>query len=166
MAATAWLLVFSIFEFSDISPDFPWALVTFLIAPLLFLSWPLRMCLRWERPRSLAGWSSLLLLPTSVLIFLALIPTGIAQNLRFAASEPALRAFAREVPPGYRKLEPLRVGLFWMESCEERDGCVLWTKSFFYSGIGLAYIPRATPPAWAEYRFEHLRGPWWKFQSY
>src|SRR5947209_5601096 len=71
-------VAFLIIQSSDLSPDISVAIVILLIGPALLVSWPLRMCLRWERRRSWAAWSSLLLLPASVVVLFALIRTQVA----------------------------------------------------------------------------------------
>ena len=168
MATTAVCSIFVLIEFSDIGGDF---IIFLLIAPtaaILLSSWVLRTCVRWQRPSASSAWVSLLLLPTAAAVWFALIPTGIAFNLRLALSEPALRAVVREIPRGYHDGfgEPRRFGLFFAETIEEREGCVLWERGvFMFVSAGLAYIPRKSPPDWQGYSFTHVRGPWWRLQN-
>ncbi len=169
MAAMAAWFAATIIEISDVQVGFSSFLWLLMIGPAICLSWMLRTCLRWQRPKSRADWAALLHLPVAVVLLAVLLWTGLPLNLRLTMSESALRACISELGPKtaqYADLEEPRVGLFWARSIQVREGCVLWTTGSFLTGAhGLAYIPRKEPPTWDGHHFAHIRGPWWSFEN-
>lgn len=130
---------------------------------LLGVSWLLRIAAQSERPSRLTSAFT----PASLLVAFALMATDLDFRLRLALSESALRAEASKARKGFHghRGTSRQAGLFRASTVEERDGCVLWTTNVpgFWTTRGLAFVPGRSAPQWPEYRFEHVRGPWWRF---
>src|SRR5262249_37450600 len=135
-ASTGGWLALAIIDCSD--PPGHMEFWPLLICVALCLSWLLRTSLRWRKPKSRSDWESLLFVPLSVVLDVGLVWTDLPLRLRLAASEPALRACIRQIPPGYHESctpKPRRDGLFWIDEIQEREGCVFWTTRITYGGI-------------------------------
>lgn len=159
VTAFTWALI----EFSNVSPSFGGGiLLLYVVCPVVWVSWLVRTCLQWSTPHSHSDWVALLLIPFLFVVASVLIWTDVPFRVRLAASERALREYARNAPVGL-VMRDERVGLFWAERIEEHDGCVAWfTGGFLRVSDGFAYYPKETPPEWQYHRFEHIWGPWWK----
>jgi len=165
-AAIGWL-VSAVAVFSEIRPEFVEELCLAGSDILIGQSWIIGRVpfARNPRARPTLRW---LLVPTIGLIGVILLMTDRDFAVRFALSEPALRASAlREMAtPGAESRFSGRVGLFWPTALDVRAGSVIfWTKGGFLEQVGLAYVPGGvnpqTIPGIDGFQYENLGGSWW-----
>ena len=113
-----------------------------------------------RRLRRFAVWPALL---SFCFVF---VWTGLAFQVRFLASRPALDRVAREAipmaPPA--ELSPgRRVGFFWVRESEVLPGGIIRiiTTQCMFDDCGLVYSPNGEPPRVGEDTYRQLGGGWW-----
>lgn len=138
--------------------------VSWMLLALVWLCVPLFAYPSLRSPRRRSYWLSAGL---AGLLGLLLAFNNVGLQLRVALSERWLVEYVATVPPGTREsLHPFRrVGLFWVDGTEEKDGVVLlYTSTSFLNRYGVAHVPDgATPPTHLR-NVRHLFGPWYSFE--
>ncbi|MHC4933681.1 MAG: hypothetical protein ACYTGV_15985 [Planctomycetota bacterium] len=173
LALYAVWLIAAVFATSNVLTSLDYLVNLILFGSLLVVLWCLRGIFaiaghwvgtlgprrtRWEK----LAW---LALPLLFSVGGLLQASKVSLHVRFALSEPSLRAAARE--PDYGT-EGRRVGLFRVSRVVEANGHVhLTTANYGMIGeVGFVYSPDGEP-GWyynIPYTYEHLRGPWWTFR--
>jgi hypothetical protein len=169
-----WLIA-AVFATSNVVTSLEYLFGLILFGFLLVVLWCLRgvfaIARHWTgrfEPRR-TRWEKLawLALPLLFAVGFLLEASRVGLDVRFALSEPSLRAAARE--PDYGA-EGRRVGLFWVTRVVEANGNVhLTTADYGLIGeVGFVYALDGEP-GWyysIPYVYEHLRGPWWTFTTH
>jgi hypothetical protein len=102
-ATVAWLLG-AILAFSDVIVDGLAFMFFLVVGVVLSTSWALREANRESKPASLIEWATMLFVPTSMLLVVALAVTDLDLRLRLAVSESALRADVRRIDLGHKEI--------------------------------------------------------------
>ena len=104
--------------------------------------------------------------PALVLLCFGLVWSGLAFQVRFLVSRPALDRVAREARPMVPRgeLTPgARVGLFWVKEAEVLPSGIvrIITTPCMFDDCGLVYSPGGEPPRIGEDTYRRLGGAWW-----
>jgi hypothetical protein len=171
VATVLWLFV-AVENFSDVSLNLiilALLCVFGMVLAMAWASWTFCLAKGLVRLRSrfeLAQWA---FVPLAGLLGVILLMVDFDLDLRLRLSEAALlRSIAERSP--IREVDirdnPRRVGLFWFESIDGRDGCILMRSNDAFEEGGLIYCMNGRPPQWSpEYSFRHVRGPWWLYEN-
>ncbi|WP_157181715.1 hypothetical protein [Nocardia testacea] len=109
------------------------------------------------------AWLLSAVVPVVVLVAIAVVYSGAAEQVGWRVSKAALEEAAAQCIP---LSEPSRIGVYTIEWVDRTDtGCHFYTRGGFLDPVGFAYLPDGAPPERrsSETTYRQYDGSWYRF---
>lgn len=109
------------------------------------------------------AWLPSAVVPVLVLVAIAVVYSGAAEQVGWRVSKAALEEAAAQCA---HRSDPGRIGVYTIEWMDRSDaGCHFYTSGGFLDPVGFAYLPQGAPPErrGSETTYQQYDGSWYRF---